>query len=117
MTNRVRKNIGFLAPLFLTACMAASAQEPRLTPKVEAAHPVLPIGSAAPDFALPGVDGKIHKLSDYKDSPYLMVMFICNHCPTSSSWWPITRIKAWPPWRFSPTTRPRFDSRNWATRT
>src|SRR5277367_5953345 len=31
----------------------------------QAAHPTLALGSAAPDFALPGVDGKIHKLGDY----------------------------------------------------
>ena len=47
------------------------------------AHPVLAIGSQAPDFSLPGVDGKTHTLGDFKDSPILMVMFICNHCPTS----------------------------------
>ena len=46
-------------------------------------HPILAIGSLAPDFALPGVDGKVHKLSDYRESRLLMVMFICNHCPTS----------------------------------
>jgi peroxiredoxin len=68
-------------PLIL--CLAASAQEPRLTPRVPDGHPVLAIGSPAPDFALPGIDGKIHKLSDYRSSPFLMVMFICNHCPTS----------------------------------
>ena len=28
------------------------------------AHPILALGSAAPPFSLPGVDGKIHKLSD-----------------------------------------------------
>ena len=44
-------------------------------------HPILPIGSAAPDFALPGVDGKIHKLADYAASPVLVVIFTCNHCP------------------------------------
>ena len=38
---------------------------------------------AAPDFALPGIDGKVHRLGDYAASPILMVMFICNHCPTS----------------------------------
>ncbi len=46
-------------------------------------HPILPIGSPAPDFALPGIDGQVHKLSDYSASPILVVMFICNHCPTS----------------------------------
>jgi len=44
-------------------------------------HPILAIGSTAPDFALPGVDGKIHRLSDYAASPVLVVVFTCNHCP------------------------------------
>ena len=52
-------------------------------PPPAAGHPVLAIGSAAPDFSLPGVDGKIHKLADYAGSPILMVIFMCNHCPTS----------------------------------
>jgi len=30
---------------------------------------------------LPGVDGKVHKLSDYAASPVLAVVFTCNHCP------------------------------------
>lgn len=44
-------------------------------------HPILPIGSPAPDFALPGTDGQVHKLSDYAASPILVVAFTCNHCP------------------------------------
>jgi peroxiredoxin len=44
-------------------------------------HPILAVGSAAPDFSLPGVDGKTHKLSDYAGSPVLAVVFTCNHCP------------------------------------
>ncbi len=47
----------------------------------KAAHPTLALGSPAPDFALPGVDGKTHKLSDYAASPVLAVVFMCNHCP------------------------------------
>src|SRR5215831_14692459 len=62
---------------------AVFAQEPKLTPAVSSAHPTLAIGSPAPDFSLPGIDGKIHKLADYSGSPLLMVMFLCNHCPTS----------------------------------
>lgn len=46
-------------------------------------HPILPLGSAAPDFDLPGVDGKNHRLSDYAASPVLAVVFACNHCPIS----------------------------------
>jgi peroxiredoxin len=44
-------------------------------------HPILAIGSPAPDFALPGVDGQIHRLTDYAASPVLVVVFTCNHCP------------------------------------
>jgi peroxiredoxin len=44
-------------------------------------HPILALGSPAPDFALPGVDGKTHKLSDYASSPILVVVFTCDHCP------------------------------------
>jgi len=47
----------------------------------QTAHPILALGSPAPDFALPGVDGKVHKLSDYAASRVLAVVFTCNHCP------------------------------------
>jgi peroxiredoxin len=50
----------------------------------QSAHPILAIGSQAPDFSLPGVDGKIHKLSDYATSPVLAIVFMCNHCPIAS---------------------------------
>jgi peroxiredoxin len=48
-----------------------------------AEHPILPLGSPAPDFVLPGVDGKIHKLSDYASSKLLVVVFTCDHCPNA----------------------------------
>ena len=44
-------------------------------------HPILAIGSPAPNFELPGTDGAIHRLSDYSSSPILAVVFTCNHCP------------------------------------
>lgn len=44
-------------------------------------HPILAIGSSAPNFELSGIDGKIHKLSDYSASRVLVVIFTCNHCP------------------------------------
>jgi thiol-disulfide isomerase/thioredoxin len=65
-----------------TVCLASFGQEPRLTPHVSTQHPILAIGSQAPDFSLPGIDGKTHTLAEYK-APILVVMFICNHCPTS----------------------------------
>lgn len=50
----------------------------------QSSHPILAIGSPAPDFSLPGVDGKIHKLADYASSPVLVIVFLCNHCPIAS---------------------------------
>jgi peroxiredoxin len=43
---------------------------------------MLPLGTPAPDFALPDVvSGKTISLGNYSDAPALLVMFICNHCP------------------------------------
>lgn len=42
---------------------------------------MLPLGTAAPDFSLPNIDGRTVSLDDFKDAPALLVMFICNHCP------------------------------------
>ena len=41
----------------------------------------LSIGSSAPNFKLPGVDGKTHSPADFKDAKVLIVFFSCNHCP------------------------------------
>jgi peroxiredoxin len=43
----------------------------------------LKIGDAAPDFSLPGIDGRTYTLADFKDAPVLMVAFLSNHCPYS----------------------------------
>ena len=43
-------------------------------------------GDPAPDFALPGVDGRTHRLSEFADRPYLVVTFWCNHCPYVQKW-------------------------------
>jgi peroxiredoxin len=61
-----------LLAVLLITLGAASAEE---------VHPTLALGASAPDFSLPGVDGQIHKLSDYASSPILVVVFTCNHCP------------------------------------
>lgn len=60
--------------------MAAAAVLPLLGQEVPK---VLAIGSAAPDFALPGTDGKTHTLADFKAAKVLCVIFTCNHCPDS----------------------------------
>ena len=40
-----------------------------------------PLGTPAPEFALPDTAGRIVMLSDFEKAPVLLVAFICNHCP------------------------------------
>ena len=42
---------------------------------------MLPLGTLAPDFSLPNVDGRILSLADVAGPRGTVVMFICNHCP------------------------------------
>ena len=46
----------------------------------------LEIGAYAPDFNLPGVDGKQYKLHDFDRARILVVIFTCNHCPTAQAY-------------------------------
>ncbi len=46
----------------------------------------LEIGQPAPDFSLPGVDGKAYGLDDFADAKVLVVVFTCNHCPTAEAY-------------------------------
>ncbi len=47
----------------------------------------LKIGDPMPNFTkLPGVDGKMHSLSDYKDKEVLVVTITCNHCPVAQAY-------------------------------
>jgi peroxiredoxin len=42
---------------------------------------MLGLGTVAPAFSLPDPTGKLVRLTDFRDAPALLVMFICNHCP------------------------------------
>jgi peroxiredoxin len=42
---------------------------------------MLPLGTKAADFSLPDTDGKLVSLSDFKDAPAVLLIFMCNHCP------------------------------------
>ena len=46
----------------------------------------LTIGSPAPDFSLPGTDGKMYSLKDFSTAKILVVVFTCNHCPTAQAY-------------------------------
>ncbi|OFZ55045.1 MAG: hypothetical protein A2428_14480 [Bdellovibrionales bacterium RIFOXYC1_FULL_54_43] len=39
------------------------------------------LGEVAPDFELPGVDGKTYRARDFLDAKAWVVVFMCNHCP------------------------------------
>ena len=41
----------------------------------------LELNATAPDFNLPGVDGKNYSLADFADAKLLIIAFTCNHCP------------------------------------
>jgi peroxiredoxin len=43
-------------------------------------------GTKAPDFSLPGVDGKTYSLGSFKGKPIVVVFFTCNHCPYVQAW-------------------------------
>ena len=47
---------------------------------VKTASTMLPLGSTAPNFSLPNVDGRTVTREDFSGKP-LLVAFMCNHCP------------------------------------
>src|SRR5579872_1318986 len=50
---------------------------------IEENPPTLAIGASAPDFALPGIDGKTYHLADFSGAKILAIVFTCDHCPTA----------------------------------
>jgi thiol-disulfide isomerase/thioredoxin len=77
----VRRTFPFLmiaVSVTLLAAAPASADPPGLK--------TLPIGAEAPDFTLPGVDGREYSLKDFARARILVVLFTCNHCPTSQAY-------------------------------
>jgi len=78
-TGSTLKYPAFLVLLFVFSAILLCA--PAIADDVQ--HPTLAVGSPAPDFCLPGVDGQTHCLKEYAASKVLVIAFICNHCPTS----------------------------------
>ncbi|MBN1129810.1 MAG: thioredoxin family protein [Chitinispirillaceae bacterium] len=48
---------------------------------METPSTMLPLGTEAPPFSLPDVSGAVVSLSDFREAPALLVVFMCNHCP------------------------------------
>ena len=66
----------------------ANTSEFKANPQLVAKQEVQPlaIGATAPDFNLPGVDGKFYTLNDFAEAKVLVVIFTCNHCPTAQAY-------------------------------
>lgn len=52
----------------------------------ESGPQTLPIGSPAPDFSLPGVDGRTYTLGQLASGRALVLNFTCNHCPYAQAY-------------------------------
>lgn len=75
MIDAMTRTIALIsAGLVLSAAVLPAAQRKPLA-----------IGAAAPDFTLPGIDGKAHRLKDYRKE-VLAILFTCNHCPTAQAY-------------------------------
>jgi peroxiredoxin len=48
---------------------------------VVTASKMLTLGTHAPNFSLPDIEGNIVSPADFEESPALLVIFMCNHCP------------------------------------
>jgi peroxiredoxin len=48
---------------------------------VKTASTMKKLGTPAPPFKLVNVDGRTVGLDDFRESPALLVIFMCNHCP------------------------------------
>ncbi len=75
----VMKKLKAVLPVMLLLfnnCLASPSEE----------YPTLPIGASAPAFNLKGVDGKTYSLTSFKNSPVLVIVFTCNHCPTAQAY-------------------------------
>lgn len=59
----------------LAAAASAQGQPPQTPPPPPQFSADLKVGDMAPDFALPGSDGKIHKLSDYRGQTVVLAWF------------------------------------------
>jgi len=44
------------------------------------------LGTEAPHFDLPGVDGQNHSLGSYGEAQVLVLVQSCNHCPYVQAW-------------------------------
>jgi peroxiredoxin len=73
--KKIARTLGLLAAVLLIG-RSAMADD-----KAASAVPELEIGKPAPDFSLPGTDGKTYAFKDVAGTKGTLVVFTCNHCP------------------------------------
>ena len=73
-----------MSPSLLFPTLLALATVTMATETIE--YPTLKLGSPAPDFSLPGVDGRTYALKDFADAKVLVVIFTTVHCPTAQAY-------------------------------
>ena len=71
-----------MRPILISFLLLATALRAMETTE----HPTLPLGSPAPDFSLPGVDGRTYSLKDFAAAKALVVVFTSVHCPTAQAY-------------------------------
>jgi peroxiredoxin len=76
MKNSFLLNNGLLALLLLFSNLVFADDE----------HRTLATGASAPDFSLLGIDGNTYSLKSFKQAKILVIVFMCNHCPTSQAY-------------------------------
>jgi thiol-disulfide isomerase/thioredoxin len=67
-----------LACALATVSRSAAAEGPTV--------PTLAIGAKAPDFDLPGIDGKRYTLASFASARVLVLVFTADHCPTAQAY-------------------------------
>ena len=75
-----------LNPVLATLLLLAPAAVCRVTAAEGPSVPTLAIGAQAPDFDLPGVDGKRYTLASFAPAKVLVIVFTANHCPTAQAY-------------------------------
>jgi hypothetical protein len=94
---------------YFTLLLLAAMNTLAVLAETRAAEPVglkaLAIGDAAPDFKLPGVDGKEYTLKSFADARLLLMVFTCNHCPRPRPTRPAL-----------PSSTPTTETREWRAR-
>jgi peroxiredoxin len=71
---------------FVGCCMLAIAFLLAAKKPVTDDPETLAIGAKAPDFKLPGTDGKVYSLANFAKAKILVLIFTCNHCPTAQAY-------------------------------